>query len=202
MNAVGQSGEWPDWDAERRSSLQRRVNQLQACGLLPSPPEDVNFIRYVGPDEVDDLYLRELRRHGIAASDVGSLDPADWDCPEPQLEAAAGVLFRCWVQYPIHPGYDHLPFTSVQLRALYDYYVESLSPCLLAAGHDPGPVPPYEYFAAHVDTSTAWSPYALITSKLLWSGRDEELRALRRRCRIASRRAPVRVGSTCSGSSP
>lgn len=158
--------ETSDWELERESQLEARRLLLKERGLLESVPTDVAFVRFISPDEEPRVYSQVLRERGFDWMAIQSDDASQWELPDEQKEAAAEALFRCYAMYPVHPGY-YLPLAERQIRVLYDYYVETLAPCLRERGYDPGPIPSWEYFAAHYGKQSEWSPYALIEERHL-----------------------------------
>ena len=162
----------PPTDADL-AKLNEYVNDLQWGGLQfspDSPRPTVEFERYVDPDLAEATYSECMEESGYV----------DWQ--EQNLTALGGApvaerlaLYTCITRFPIHPGYYGL-YTPGQLDAIYDFYRDSLVPCISASGIDLGDVPTREVFVAS-GFFDRWSPYGRN-----FDISDHELAALYARC--------------------
>ena len=73
-------------------------------------------------------------------------------------------IFICHAQYPRHQDLS-LFLSPSQASVLYDYYVDSLQPCLLTKGHEIATPPTRKHFLEQVSTSARWSPYIAIVAR-------------------------------------
>ncbi|HEX6329387.1 MAG TPA: hypothetical protein VFZ72_22675 [Jiangellaceae bacterium] len=159
------AGAHDNWSYLRELDLQRFVDRMRRKGLLATLPSDAQFVAYCTPYSMSRTYTRCLAEQGFHWQAISSDEPDDWNIPDTDRPAAAEALYRCRVMHPYHPGFDQ-DDTPERLHRLYDYYVGTLCPCLERLGHNPGPIPTYEYFEAHRGRRTEWSPYALIEWRL------------------------------------
>lgn len=141
-------------------------------GLLDRVPTDVSFVRYVHPDEQD-------RLRASCALKQGSHIDASRAITTSGVRLPAEAEYRLQVMYPVHPSY-RAPYTEKQIRVLYDYYVNTLVPCLRREGYDAGPLPSWEFFHANF-TPVPWSPYQRL-SPVRTRMPIEQFEALQSRC--------------------
>ncbi len=159
--APGQSGSLPQVDEKWHDLylewLAERAAELQASGM-ENVPDDVEFVRFIRPDEYGSVHAECLREQGFEARERFAGVVEFGEVPPDREVALLEARYRCLVQYPVHPRYLQ-PFDERQIRVLYDYNVNVLKPCLEAAGHDPGEPPSWETFLATYDTDDQWVPY-------------------------------------------
>jgi hypothetical protein len=141
-------------DAEL-AQLNTRVQdiQWQYLGFTPDAPRpDVDFVRYVDPDDTAGTYAECMIDAGFP--DYDPYATANDDVGQTL------ALFVCISEYPLEPRYYNL-FTTRQLEFLYDYYQEAVIPCLTGAGVDVGEIPTREQFTKPLQGGGAylWSPW-------------------------------------------
>lgn len=145
----------PPTEAEL-AALNERVSDLQWRHLQfspDSPRPTVEFERYVEPSDTDDVYRDCMQDAGYT----------DW---EPTTMSAFGGpssserldLYICVTRFPVSPSYYGL-YSPAQLDAIYDYYRDSLVPCLRGAGLDVSDPPAREDFVESEYFAGQWSPY-------------------------------------------
>lgn len=79
-----------------------------------------------------------------------------------QQEAFDEASYICRLQYPMDLKYAQA-FSRTQLRTIYDYYRDSLIPCLQDMGFEAAPLPSEETYVEGVASGTSnWSPYDAI----------------------------------------
>ena len=117
---------------------------------------DVEFVRFITKDEEPGVIFACLREQGIPA--VLDEHGVSTTVPPGSEEQYRVAWFTCAVQYPVSPN-ENLPFTEDELRHIYRYFVEQLTPCLEVRGHDIPPPPGYEEFRARWWTDDTWAPY-------------------------------------------
>jgi len=155
--------------------------QMLAKGVLHSLPSDAHFVRYITPNERDAVRRQcvvEQLRLAHESNDREASPSLDESEAQKRDRDSAEALYRCLVMYPLDPLYLR-PLSDRQLRTLYDYYKETLVPCLESKGFDVGPVPSWEFFIAN--TNPRWDPYRQL--KPVRSGLSlAEFRDLRKSC--------------------
>jgi hypothetical protein len=135
--------------AESRQRLLAKFPQAQ----IP----EVEFVRYISQDEYGEVRAECLTALGFptAAHDDGGFGGS---FTRDQAEAHAVADYTCEVRFPLDPKYT-APLTNAQLVALYDYYVNELTPCLESAGESVGPPPSESVFIEGYSGSDPWTPY-------------------------------------------
>ena len=141
------------------AEVERHANLLREQGY--EPPTDAEFVRFIEPDEYATVHVECLQRQGIPARATFDGGIKFGDIPDDQAQAQHEAIHRCEVMYPVHPRYS-LPHTPEQIRITYDYYTETLVPCLAAEGYDVGTPPSWETFLASYGTPNQWVPYASV----------------------------------------
>jgi hypothetical protein len=150
-----------DWGALRDAELARHVESMREQGFAGPLPADVKFVRYISPDEWGRVHAQCFRDVGISAEETfdGGISfervPDDLPDRERRIQEAE---YRCLVMYPVQPMYRQ-PLTPLQIRVIYDCYIDSLVPCLRREIPDP---PDWETFLARFGTSHAWMPYQFV----------------------------------------
>ena len=126
----------PGWDALRDAALARHVESMREQGFTGPQPADVEFVRYISPDEWRRIRAQCFRDRVFDADETFyggiSFDRVPGDLPgrERRIQEAE---YRCLVMYPVHPRYRQ-PLSPAQIRVIYDYYIDSLVPCLRRRG--------------------------------------------------------------------
>jgi hypothetical protein len=164
--AVSGAHDQTDWDALRDAALARHVESMREQGFAGPLPADVEFVRYISPEELGRVRAQCFRDHGIDAEatfDGGiSFDRVPDDLPDRE-RLIQEAEYRCLVMYPVHPRYRQ-PLSPAQIRVIYDYYSDSLVPCLRRRGYHIEDPPEWETFLARFGTSHEWTPYQFVTS--------------------------------------
>lgn len=120
---------------------------------IPNPP-DVTPVRWVRPEELQELHDACMGTQGFPKNPDGSMDT-----PPERMEAYHLALYTCSMRYPVLPKYAQ-PLGDAQKRAAYAYTVEYLVPCLKANGFDlRTPVPSEASFVDTWGTGKAFTPY-------------------------------------------
>lgn len=127
---------------------------------LDDPPQDVEFERYISPEEYAGVMVPCLTEQGIPARPLPDGGVGFGDIPPEQAQAQREALYRCWVRFPTHPLFER-PLDDDQLRRLYDYNVGELTACLEREGYTVPPPPSLEAFIeSYSDPETLpWNPY-------------------------------------------
>lgn len=161
-----------EWAITRQTQAASLAEDLIRAGLLDRVPPDVPFVRYVDPDEQTQLRSKYSVEHKEQVDDCHAITSSGVRLP-------AEAEYRIQVMYPIHPRYRQ-PYTKTQIRVLYDYYANTLVPCLQREGYDVGPLPSWEFFHANF-TPVAWNPYQRL-SPVETRVPIDQFKALRARC--------------------
>lgn len=123
----------------------------------------VQLIRFASPAEMPSLQVDCLHEEGFPdvtlTPDAGVVVKG---IPAEQQEALAIAQYSCGVKYQIEPEYTDA-LTAVELSTLYDYYKDSLIPCLTSQGFSVVDVPSKSTFIDNY-ASTGWTPYVSVAS--------------------------------------
>lgn len=143
--------------AEELGVLDARVRdiQWQYLGFTPDSPQPaVTFLGYVDPEETTETYVECMVDAGFVDYDPFASGNGTADVNETL------ALFVCISERPLEPRYYNL-FTTRQLEFLYDYYQESVIPCLRGAGIEIGTIPTREQFTTPLrgGGTYLWSPW-------------------------------------------
>ncbi len=133
-----------------------QVNDIQWQNLQfapDSPRPTVEFERFIEPSEADAVYTACM-----AESGYDGWQQANYNALGGPPEAERLDVYACIARFPIPPVYYGLR-TSSQLDAVYDYYRDSLLPCLRAAGMDVTETPTREEFVASTSFGGQWNPH-------------------------------------------
>lgn len=130
--------------------------QWQGLGFSPdSPRPTVEFEAYTDPDDTNRVYTDCMVAAGYE----------DWDqqsygsLGEPPI-AERLDLYTCLSRFPVHPSFYGL-YAPGQLEAMYDYYQDTLVPCMEASGVSVRAVPTREDFVGKPPVlGGTWNPYA------------------------------------------
>lgn len=117
---------------------------------------DVSFEHFVTDDEYDGVMLECLNGQGVPA-ELGE-HGVSVHMPSGTEETYRVAWYACNVRFPLSPN-ESLPYTEDELQYIYRYWVEQLTPCLVAEGYDIGAAPTYSEFRARWWTDDTWSPY-------------------------------------------
>lgn len=143
--------------APELAALNATVRDVQWQGLRFSPNAarpTVEFESYTDPDDTTEVYRSCMREAGHE----------DWTEVNFHALGDAPVterldLYVCTSRFPLHPSFYGL-YTESQLDAIYDYYEESLVPCMQASGIDVRGVPTRAEFVGNPPAmGSVWSPF-------------------------------------------
>lgn len=141
------------------------VRELAERYMLDDPPHDVEFERYISPEEYAGVMVPCLTEQGIPATALPDGGVGFGDLPEEEWVLQREAMYRCNVRFPIDPMFDE-PLSEDQLRRLYAYLVEHLTPCLEDEGYATTPPPPVEEFIASYSGGRPWSPWPVNDPRL------------------------------------
>lgn len=127
---------------------------------LDDPPQDVEFERYVTPDEWASLTVTCLVDQGIPAVLLPDGGVGFGNIPPEQAQAQREAAYRCSVRFPFDPRYEQ-PLSNEQLQILYEYRTGELAECLKSEGYIVPDPPTVEVFIeSHADPgAVVWHPY-------------------------------------------
>lgn len=156
--AIGQA--WPPPDEVALRDLAQRYG-------LDDPPRDVEFVRYISPEDYAAVMVPCLTDQGIPVTALPDGGIGFEDIPLDQAVLQAEAMYRCEVRFPTHPIFLE-PLDSDQLRRLYDYLVEDLAACLVSEGYVTSAPPTVEVFiASYGDPNVEkWSPWPIDDPRL------------------------------------
>jgi hypothetical protein len=144
----------PQPTAEELSVLNEQVRDLQWQNLQfspDSPRPNVDFEHYIDPEASDEIYSECMMEAGYPGWEPNSFGAFGGPPAIERLD-----LYICVSRFPLHPSRWNL-FTTAQRDAIYDYYRDSLVPCLAAAGLPMSEVPSREDYLA--ESFFGWNPY-------------------------------------------
>lgn len=150
----------PPPDEEYRRQRAKLLN-------LDDPPQDVEFERYISPDEYAAVMVPCLTEQGIPAHPLPDGGVGYGDIPPDQALQQREALYRCMVRFPTNPLFNQ-PLNNDQLRRLYDYLVGDLTTCLEDQGYSVPPPPSVETFidSYYAPGADVWSPYPIDDPRL------------------------------------
>lgn len=151
---------WPPPDAVALSDLAERYG-------LDDPPDDIEFERYISPEEYSAVMVPCLTDQGIPVTALPDGGIAFEDIPLDQAVLQAEAMYRCEVRFPTHPIFLE-PLDTDQLRVLYAYQVNDLTTCLESEGYATSAPPTVEVFiASYSDPNVEkWSPWPIDDPRL------------------------------------
>lgn len=152
---------WPTPDESASHEVASRYG-------LDDPPQDVEFERYISPEEYAATVVPCLTEQGIPATALPDGGIGFGDIPPEQALVQAEAMYRCEVRFPTHPMFLE-PLDDDQLRRLYDYLAGDLTTCLEFEGYATLPPPTVEAFIAsyRVPNVASWSPWPVDDPRLL-----------------------------------
>lgn len=135
---------------------------LAAANLLDDPPQDVEFERYIHPDEFAAVLVPCYTEQGVLAHALPDGGIGFEEVPPAQALSQREAIYRCDVRFPVHPFFQQR-LTDEQLRRIYDYLAGELTACLEAEGYVTPPPPSVEAFVeSYYDPQAiTWSPYPI-----------------------------------------
>lgn len=134
------------------------LRELAERYMLDDPPEDAEFERYISPEEYAAVMVPCLTEQGIPARALPDGGVGYDDLPEEEWVRQREAVYRCSVRFPTHPMFEE-PLSDDQLRRLYSYLVDDLTPCLEDEGYATTAPPTLEVFIETYPAGNAWSPW-------------------------------------------
>lgn len=121
--------------------------------------ENIEPIRTVRPDEVGPLRGACLQHRGIDVT-IGADGSSLYfqGIPQEQQDRLQEEQAICIALYPLDDTYGG-PLDDEELGRLYDYYVESLVPCLEAEGYSGFDAPSRDTYIESYGTESDWIAY-------------------------------------------
>ncbi|MHA6694907.1 hypothetical protein [Homoserinimonas sp. A520] len=116
----------------------------------------IKRIRFVSPEELPKAMAECMTRLGFETT-VSEDGGYGGSYTEEQMVPYTVANLTCRIQYPPHPKYTQ-PLNDAQLEFLYDYFVDTLTPCLEGEGISVDPAPSRATFVEEYYTHP-WSPY-------------------------------------------
>jgi hypothetical protein len=176
-----QLGELPSYSkAELMELRDIQLAQYATDHELENVP-GVELVRFVEPDEWAGAQIECLNASGYSVKLTDDGDGLDFSAVPPQQQYRGSPLdlagYVCEAEYTFNPRYNQ-PLTDAQLRVLYGYFVDDLTPCLEARGLAVDDAPSESAFVESYDTG-AWVPYDSVNPDTLTT---EEWNALTAEC--------------------
>ncbi|WP_010148707.1 hypothetical protein [Serinicoccus profundi] len=141
-----------------RTEAEAQDAAWQELGLPESMRPEVETVRAVGPEEINDIYHSCMEEQGFPSSvDVHGQRGIEFDPSQEDALKVAGYV--CSTQYPLEHKYLE-PYNLEQLRLLYDWRVEETISCLRELGVETAAPPSYEVFVDDYARTgyQVWSP--------------------------------------------
>ncbi|MEN9620058.1 MAG: hypothetical protein RL499_251 [Actinomycetota bacterium] len=153
----------PDYSASDLEAQTAADNQRALDALLNDFPDaevpDVDQVRLVTLEEWPFAIAECLNAQGfIATAEDGGLSSG---APSGQEMPYAIAYYVCSVEYPIDPR-QMIPLVDDQIRYLYDYYTQVMTPCLEAEGYQVPDPPSLQTFMLSYGQPGSWAPYTLV----------------------------------------
>lgn len=154
----------PDYSAMELEAQTAADNQRALDDLLRDFPDaevpDVERVRLVSLEEWPLAMAECLSAEGFGAvAEDGGLSAS---APFGQELPYAIAYYVCSVEYPIDPRVM-VPLVEDQIRYLYDYYTQVMTPCLEAEGYEVPEPPSRQTFVSTYGQPGSWAPYTLVT---------------------------------------
>lgn len=158
IRPIGQDVTPPDEEA---------LQELAALYMLDDPPQDVEFERYISPEEYAAVMVPCVTEQGIPVEALPDGGLSFGDIPPEQSVLQAEAMYRCEVRFPTHPMFLE-PLDSQQLERLYDYFVGDLTACLHGEEYEtPAPPSREAFVASYYDPDAEpWSPWPVNDPRL------------------------------------
>ena len=169
--------ELPDYDVETQAALDQQRNKDDLLEQFPEAvvPE-VERIAFIGPDEWAETIAACLNEDGFSAvAQDGGLASAPTEGQELPFAIATYV---CNAKYPINPR-TNVELNDDQLRYLYEYYTQVLTPCLNEEGFDVPEPPSLQTYVSSWRAGSPWDPYGLVVDAL---ESDDEWTSINKKC--------------------
>lgn len=131
-----------DKQSRRLAALEQ---ERQAYGLPQMPYPDL--VRWIYPEEISSVMVPCLREKGFIVSSDPSGTGITGQVPSPQNRAFSTAYLECTAMYSIDPRVDVVPDKTV-LSATYDYWSESVIPCVRELGFSMADLPTRETWLA------------------------------------------------------
>ncbi|MBX9717621.1 MAG: hypothetical protein K2X36_02115 [Microbacteriaceae bacterium] len=156
--------ELPDYSAAELEAQTAADNQRALDDLLRDFPDaevpDVERVRLVSLEEWPLAMAECLSAEGFGAvAEGGGLSAS---APFGQELPYAIAYYVCSVEYPIDPRVM-VPLVEDQIRYLYDYYTQVMTPCLEAEGYEVPEPPSRQTFVSTYGQPGSWAPYTFVT---------------------------------------
>lgn len=155
--------ELPDYSPAELEAQTAADNQRALNDLLRDFPDaevpEVDRVRLVSLEEWPNAMAECLSAEGfVAIAEDGGLSTS---APFGQELPYAISYYVCSVEYPINPRVM-VPLVEDQIRYLYEYYTQVMTPCLDAEGYEVPEAPSLQTFVSTYGQSGSWAPYTLV----------------------------------------
>jgi hypothetical protein len=136
---------------------------LQWSGIQLDDPPSIAVVAYVPADDWGAAVAGCMNSEGYDGY-VGSGDGFSFPARDDTDEAQNRALYTCIGRYPVRADYSAYA-NHAQLEFLYDYFQDSLIPCIEANGYDvPNTAPARQEFVAYT-VAPRWNPYKVMTDR-------------------------------------
>lgn len=147
-----------DLDAQTAADNQRALDGLLG-GFPDAEVPEVAQVRLVTLEEWPFAIAECLSAQGFLATAIdGGLSAG---APAGQEMPYAIAYYVCSVEHPINPR-QMVPLVDDQIRYLYDYYTQVMTPCLEAEGYQVPDPPSLQTFMSSYGQPGSWAPYTLV----------------------------------------
>lgn len=123
---------------------------------------DVMLVRWVDSGEWPLAQVECLQELGYAVRLTDDGQGIDFsDLPESQARKGSpldAALYECEAKYSLDPKHE-IPLNDAQLATLYDYFTQTLGPCLERRGVAVDAAPSLQRFIQDYANSSEWTPY-------------------------------------------
>ncbi|WP_431798581.1 hypothetical protein [Microbacterium kunmingense] len=117
------------------------------------------MVRYVAPSEAAPALADCLNSEGFEVSVRTDGNLESDSVPASQQESYAVAMWKCMAMYPYDPKFNQA-LTDEQIRRVYDYYVNELTPCLEDRGITVTDPPSETTFVeGYYSAPNLWTPY-------------------------------------------
>jgi hypothetical protein len=154
----------PPWltQADYDDYVKSQAEEAKEDGITDPPVPIVRWIN--GDTEYFQVYPACLRQQGMEVSanptyqGTGTIDVKS---PDGQDKAVDHAWWVCHSKYPGMPDKEHGKFSEKTKRVYYDYYINSLIPCLAKHGFvvPKSHIPSFQVFSDEFNGPKDWQPY-------------------------------------------
>lgn len=125
---------------------------IEYYGLTEDMVPEVEVVRWIAPEERDQVRSECMSDLGFPESPDGG-----WNYIEEQAQALGVAMYTCDAMYRIDEIYEQ-PYGDAEHQRYYDYWRDTVLPCLTDKGYATNELPSFEVFTATAGTTDEYGP--------------------------------------------